>query len=96
MAAAGAAAATQSPPYGAVALAAWRGREAEATALFDSSRKVLAAEGQGVGITFVEWMTAVLYNGLGRYEQAQVAAQSASEHRGHLARALGDNLRQRH
>jgi DNA-binding CsgD family transcriptional regulator len=80
VAAAGAAAATQAPPYAAVALAAWRGREAEATALFDSSRKVLAAVGQGVGITFVEWMTAVLYNGLGRYEQAQVAAQSASDH----------------
>jgi DNA-binding CsgD family transcriptional regulator len=80
VAAAGAASGAQTPPYGAVALAAWRGREAEATEIFDRSRKALAADGEGVGITFVEWMTAVLYNGLGRYEQAHVAARSASDH----------------
>ena len=36
--------------------------------------------GEGVGLTAVEWASAVLYNGLGRYEDALAAAQQAGEH----------------
>jgi DNA-binding CsgD family transcriptional regulator len=35
--------------------------------------------GEGEGPTFVHWLTAVLYNGLGRYEEALAAAQQATE-----------------
>jgi DNA-binding CsgD family transcriptional regulator len=35
--------------------------------------------GEGVGPTLLQWATAVLYNGLGRYEDALAAAQLAGE-----------------
>ena len=80
VAAAGAAGRVRTPPYGVVALAAWRGRETDAVEHFDRSRSEMLAAGEGVGITFIEWMTAVLHNGLGRYEEARAAALSAHEH----------------
>jgi DNA-binding CsgD family transcriptional regulator len=64
-------------PYGALALAAFRGREAEAAELIAATNG--AQRGKGVWLTFVQWATAVLYNGLGRYEEALAAAQPASE-----------------
>jgi DNA-binding CsgD family transcriptional regulator/tetratricopeptide (TPR) repeat protein len=71
---------TQVPPYAALALAAWHGREAEASALIQASMKAVVARGEGIGLTFIEWVTAVLYNGLGRYPEALAAAGPASEH----------------
>jgi DNA-binding CsgD family transcriptional regulator len=65
-------------PYGAVALAAVRGREAEASALIETSTKGLELRGVGIGVTITAWAKAVLYNGLGRYEMAFVAAQEAT------------------
>jgi DNA-binding CsgD family transcriptional regulator len=70
----------QVPPYAALALAAWRGREAEASALIEASMKAVLDRGEGIGVTFIEWVTAVLYNGLGRYPEALAAAGPASEH----------------
>jgi DNA-binding CsgD family transcriptional regulator len=35
--------------------------------------------GEGQALTFIHWVTAVLYNGLGRYEEALAAAQQAVE-----------------
>jgi DNA-binding CsgD family transcriptional regulator len=67
------------PPYGPVALAAFRGRASQATEVIETSTRDLMHRGEGVGLTFIEWATAVLYNGLGRYEDALVAAQGASE-----------------
>jgi DNA-binding CsgD family transcriptional regulator len=72
------------PPYAALALAAWQGREAEASALMEASMKAVIARGEGRGVTFIEWLTAVLYNGLGRYPEAFAAAAAASEHREEL------------
>jgi DNA-binding CsgD family transcriptional regulator len=40
----------------------------------------VVARGEGIGVTFTEWVTAVLYNGLGRYSDALAAAAPASEH----------------
>jgi len=37
------------------------------------------ARGEGVGVQFARWTTALLFNGLGRYEDARVAAQQASD-----------------
>jgi DNA-binding CsgD family transcriptional regulator len=66
-------------PYRALALAASRGREAEATVLIEVGTKDVQRRGSGEGLSFVQWAIAVLCNGLGRYEQALAAAQQASE-----------------
>jgi DNA-binding CsgD family transcriptional regulator len=36
--------------------------------------------GEGMGLANVQWATAALYNGLGRYEDALAAAQQAAQH----------------
>ena len=69
---------THIAPYGAMLLAAFRGREAEASALIESVIKTATAEGQGIGVQYAQWVSAVLFNGLGRYEQALAAAEQAS------------------
>jgi DNA-binding CsgD family transcriptional regulator len=67
------------PPYGLVGLAVFRGREPQTSELIKSSTGDLVRRGEGVGLTFIEWATAVLDNGLGRYEDALVAAQRACD-----------------
>ncbi|GAA1965359.1 helix-turn-helix transcriptional regulator [Catenulispora subtropica] len=64
--------------YGALQLAAWRGQEAEITRLTLASADGAATRGEGVRQTVVDWTTALLYNGLGRYDDALEAAQRAS------------------
>jgi DNA-binding CsgD family transcriptional regulator len=66
-------------PYGAVVLAALRGREADATYLIDTSRAEVTRRGEGIGISVLDWAAAVLYNGLGRYEEAHSAALRVAE-----------------
>src|SRR5262249_39373660 len=66
-------------PYGALALAALRGQEAEAAALTEAGTKEAQRRGGGEGLSFFQWASAVLYNGLGRYDQALSAAQQAAE-----------------
>jgi DNA-binding CsgD family transcriptional regulator len=68
-------------PVAAMMLAAFRGREAEAVPLIQSTIEQATAGGQGVSVTVAHWLAAVLYNGLGRYEEALDAAWQASEHR---------------
>jgi DNA-binding CsgD family transcriptional regulator len=60
-------------------LAAYQGREAEASALLTTTIENATARGEGVGVQFARWTTAVLFNGLGRYEDARVAARQASD-----------------
>ncbi|MEO3813223.1 AAA family ATPase [Sphaerisporangium sp. B11E5] len=64
--------------YGALALAAWRGREAEAEELTHTSSNDAAARGEGAGATVIDWAKAVLYTGLGRYGRACAAARRAA------------------
>jgi DNA-binding CsgD family transcriptional regulator len=59
-------------------LAALRGRQAEAAGLIDAAIREASLRGEGIGIVLAEWTNAVLYNGLGRYEQAMQAAQRAT------------------
>ncbi|MFI7470008.1 AAA family ATPase [Nonomuraea sp. NPDC049646] len=66
--------------YATLILEAWRGRE-------DATRQVSAAitrdpalQGEGKVLTATQWANAVLCNGLGRYEEAYVAAERAFEH----------------
>jgi DNA-binding CsgD family transcriptional regulator len=66
-------------PYGALALAAFRGREPDAARLIETSTKDFAARGEGMGLTLAQWATAALYNGLARYEDALAAAEQAAQ-----------------
>jgi DNA-binding CsgD family transcriptional regulator len=66
-------------PYGALALAVFRGREAQAAQLIQTTADDGDRRGEGVALNFVDWAAAVLYNSLGRYEEALAAAQRASE-----------------
>ena len=70
---------SQLAPQGAIALAAWRGREAEASALIQASRQEVERRGEGLWLIATEWASAVLFNGLGRYEAALAAAEQAAE-----------------
>jgi DNA-binding CsgD family transcriptional regulator len=72
-------------PYGRVGLLALRGLEAEATSLIDRSRVELTRRGEGTGISVLDWAEAVLYNGLGRYEEARASALRIAEHPQDLA-----------
>jgi hypothetical protein len=66
-------------PYGDMLLAAFRGREPEASQLVQSTIQHAADSGEGLGIQYARWATAVLANGLGHHEQALDAARQASE-----------------
>jgi DNA-binding CsgD family transcriptional regulator len=70
---------TRIAPYGALLLAGYRGRAAEAAALTETTIKDAQARGEGLGIELAQWTTAILHNGLGRYEQALAAAEQASQ-----------------
>jgi DNA-binding CsgD family transcriptional regulator len=70
---------TRMAPYGAMLLAALAGRDGEATTLIDAAMKAATAGGQGIGVQYGRWATAILNNGLGRYEQALAAARDATE-----------------
>jgi DNA-binding CsgD family transcriptional regulator len=61
-------------PYAALGLAALAGREAESAGLIEAGRTAAQRRGEGRGLTFIDWATAVLCNSLGHYEQALDAA----------------------
>ncbi len=67
------------PVLAIVFLAGFRGAEAEAVPLIELVIAGATAAGQGVAVQVSYWVAAVLYNGLGRYEEALTAAQQASE-----------------
>jgi DNA-binding CsgD family transcriptional regulator len=71
---------TQLAAYGAVALAALRGHEAEATGLIQATIDDVASRGEGMGLGISHFAAALLYNGLGRYAEAFAAAESACEY----------------
>ena len=66
-------------PYGAVALAAYRGREPQAAHVLQTATDDAEHRGEGRALSFIGWAAAVLYNSLGRYEEALAAAQRTSE-----------------
>jgi RNA polymerase sigma factor (sigma-70 family) len=61
-------------PYHAAGLVAMRGDEAEARRLIDAARPTATERGEGAGLSFMDWAESVLYNGLGRYDEAMAAA----------------------
>jgi DNA-binding CsgD family transcriptional regulator len=66
-------------PYVGLAHVTFRGREAEATPLIDAATREIVRRGDRQGLRFIHWVTAVLDNGLGRYQEALVAARQAGE-----------------
>ena len=74
-------------PYGALGLAAWRGREPEARDLIEAAMGDVVSRGEGVGVTNTQWSKALLLNGLGSFPEAVVAARQAAEQPHELASA---------
>jgi DNA-binding CsgD family transcriptional regulator len=66
--------------YPSLLLAAWRGREAAALSVIEAGIQDATARGLDRPIGFALWVTALLYNGLGRYREALAAAQRACAH----------------
>ena len=75
----GEATAISKPPYGRLAVAAWRGLERRVVAIIDEATPEAIARGEGQWLTATGWCSAVLNNALGRYDRALVAAESGTE-----------------
>ncbi len=69
------------PPYAPLLLAAWRGQERETIAGVEAVLDDERARGMGLGLTVTHWACALLYNGLGRYDEALAWAEQAVENR---------------
>jgi DNA-binding CsgD family transcriptional regulator len=61
-------------PHAALILTAWRGREAELTALIETTVSEVEARGEGLGLSATQWVNALLHNALGNYETALASA----------------------
>jgi DNA-binding CsgD family transcriptional regulator len=73
--------ATGNPPvgYAAMMLAAWQGREEEASELIEATVQIATDSGAGVLAGLADWASSVLDNGLGRYDAARDAARRVFE-----------------
>jgi DNA-binding CsgD family transcriptional regulator/tetratricopeptide (TPR) repeat protein len=65
--------------YAAMMLAAWQGREQEASELIQATARMATAQGTSMLADLATWASAVLDNGLGRYDAAQDAARDVFE-----------------
>jgi DNA-binding CsgD family transcriptional regulator len=63
----------------AMGLAAWRGREAEASDLIQRTSQEATSRGQGAMVNFATYASSVLYNGIARHDAASDAALRAFE-----------------
>jgi DNA-binding CsgD family transcriptional regulator len=66
-------------PYAPLALAAFRGREPDASRLIATSTKDFIGRGEGMGVTLAQWASAMLHTGLARYDEALTAAEQATQ-----------------
>ena len=66
-------------PYPALWLAALRGRDAELSQLCETTARDAFARGEGFALATTEHVSAILNNGLGRFQAAMAAVQDASE-----------------
>jgi DNA-binding CsgD family transcriptional regulator len=57
----------------------FRGRDREAAALVDATIEDAVAGGEGLAVQYARWASAVLLNGLGRYDEALIAARLTSD-----------------
>jgi DNA-binding CsgD family transcriptional regulator len=65
-------------PYTLLRLRALQGKEAVASPLIAGAVELAAVSGQGMAAVWANWAAAVLFNGLGRYEEAAAAARQAA------------------
>jgi len=68
----------QLPPVAALRLVSMEGKEAEASALIAATIEHASAQGQGLAVRVAQWAAAVLYNGLGRFDEAASAAREVT------------------
>jgi len=66
--------------YGALVIEPWRGREAATLQAMESITHARVLRGEGKVLTATQWAAAVLYNGLGRFEEAYAAAENGCAH----------------
>ncbi|MFF4616028.1 ATP-binding protein [Nonomuraea jabiensis] len=66
--------------YAALVVEPWKGREAATRQAIEAITRETALQGEGKVETATQWASAVLHNGLGRYEEAYAAAERGSEH----------------
>jgi ATP/maltotriose-dependent transcriptional regulator MalT len=73
--------ATGNPPvaYNEMTLAAWRGKEAQASELIEATLQEARARGLGGFVNLATYASSVLHNGLGRHDAARDAAWQAFE-----------------
>src|SRR5215213_8982990 len=64
-------------PYAQLVLSALRG-QTDALPLIESTIRGAETGGQGLGVQWAEWVSAILFNGLGRYDRALASAQRAA------------------
>lgn len=64
------------PPYGPLVVSGWRGREVPAAEVRRALGREATDRGEGAGLSFADYATAVLGNGLGQYQDALTAAVS--------------------
>src|SRR5919197_1170370 len=69
---------SQLPPFAALRLLSMQGREADASTLIAATIKQATARGQGLAVRVAQWVAAVLYNGLARYDEALAAARQVT------------------
>jgi len=67
--------------YQSLALAAWRGIPSDAVGLIEATAADGTARGEGRVLGLTGYTNAVLYNGLGRYEEAFAAARAGCEYK---------------
>ena len=80
---------TRLAPYaGELLIASLRGSEADVAALERAAVEQAARAGQGIAVTVAQWASAILFNGLGRYEDAVNAARRAASAEGDLFAAM--------
>jgi DNA-binding CsgD family transcriptional regulator/tetratricopeptide (TPR) repeat protein len=65
--------------YGALVLVALRGRTSEAFPLIDATVANATTEGQGTAVQYAHWAKSVVLNAVGRYDDAFLAAELASD-----------------
>ncbi|MCV7411175.1 LuxR family transcriptional regulator [Mycobacterium florentinum] len=66
--------------YQTLLLAAWRGAEADALKFIDAATEGAVSRGEGRIVGLANYTKALLYNGLGRYNEALAAARRCCEH----------------
>jgi DNA-binding NarL/FixJ family response regulator len=69
---------THMGPYAQMLLGAFQG-ETTALPLIESTIRDAETGGQGLSVQWAEWASAILFNGLGRYDEALASAQRAAE-----------------